>query len=625
MSPRSRKRKRRSAKRTAQPPKLVKRPYGFEWVPSQFEGMTVEEIDKKLRDIGQEHQQKYEQSFQKLQEEIIKWDPLYLLSASAFYSTFDSYPGMQGTSHRVRILQHHLELLQGLVLRNKKELYSTNFPPPQVIGSIRVLLDESSKSFPLRRFATLDSSLSEEERHRLFLLDEIRGHTQAVRNWGYPQQVKRIVTDLFAPLDDSVEKVLGVRVRNLIEMWFDISKLVVGRVQSHINKFAPIQGAKSVKEAVKIFYAVKPETASSPEDMITFLKQQGLNLQQTRYFLLSYSDRWLSEIFSIALSDFVSSYPSHVDEVDLRKILNIWAFSFGDLAKENPEHFFLGNPVWRAPLIELENDRYFLPIPGLFLSFALELFEDLIRGIPDLLARYERRRAKFLEDEIERLFMSVFPSAKVYRGSLWDDPNTQKQFENDVLALIDSYQIIVEAKSGRVSAPALRGAAGRLENEIKDLIIDPSLQAKRFAQYLEDNRGKHRFQTLRGVLNEVDNTDCRETIRLNVTLDILANVQARWGDLRRAGFIPEDVDIGITLSLADLDLVFDLLDTASERIHYLARRFEFEHNAHYIADETDLIAFYIDNGFNIGEAEYNGTAIVIYGMSEILAPYYMSI
>lgn len=153
-----------------------------------------------------------------------------------------------------------------------------------------------------------------------------------------------------------------------------------------------------------------------------------------------------------------------------------------------------------------------MPLPGLFLSFALELMDDVIRSVPNLLAKYERRRARFLEEESELLFVSAFPSAKVYRRSLWHDPTTEKDFENDLLVLIDSYQIIVEAKSGKVSAPARRGAISSLEKEIKELIVEPSLQAMRFAEYLQSNRGKHKFKTLAGNVNEVDNTDCHETI-----------------------------------------------------------------------------------------------------------------
>jgi hypothetical protein len=228
-----------------------------------------------------------------------------------------------------------------------------------------------------------------------------------------------------------------------------------------------------------------------------------------------------------------------------------------------------------------------------------------------------------LEDDIERLFLLAFPSAQVYRGSLWHDTSTQKDFENDLLVLLDSYQIVVEAKSGKVSDPARRGAVSRLEGEIKKLMVEPSIQAKRFAEYLERNRGKHRLNTRAGSVNAFDNSNCHETLRLSVTLDILANLQARWTDLRRAGLIAEDADLGPTMSLTDLELVFDLLGLSCEKIHYLARRSEFERNARYLADETDLLAFYIDNGFSIGDSEYDGTPLLIYGMSEILDPYYM--
>jgi hypothetical protein len=148
-----------------------------------------------------------------------------------------------------------------------------------------------------------------------------------------------------------------------------------------------------LKEAVEIYWTVCPQMTSKPEDMMAFLNERGLNLKQARYFLLSYSDRWLSDIYTLTFTEFLNSYPVSVDEAALKTTLDKWAFSFGDLASENPEHFFLGNPVWRRPLIRLESDRYFMPLPGLFLSFALELMEDVIRSVPNLLAKYERRRA----------------------------------------------------------------------------------------------------------------------------------------------------------------------------------------------------------------------------------------
>ncbi|HEX8000872.1 MAG TPA: hypothetical protein VF528_20995 [Pyrinomonadaceae bacterium] len=626
MSPKSRKRKIPSKRRSPKSPTASsKHSYGFEWMPSPFEGMTQEEADKRFIEIGEEHHAKYDESFARLQEEILKYDPLYVLSANSFYSTFDSDFRFTREPGRTRIFQNHLELLQSLVLRNRRDDYASSLAPPQAIHEIRELLNTCSKSFPMRRYANLDSSMSEEERQRMRVLEDIRTHTQSLRNWGYPQQVKRILVDLFAPTDDALEEETGVRIQSLVSMWFDISIIIIKRVQAHADKLAPVMGAKSVKEAVNIFWQAAQMTESTPEDLIKFLEEKGLSVENTRIFLLSYSDRFLSDVYTLTFKDFADAYQGDVNETTLKKIIAGWSLSFGDLARDNPEHFFLGNPVWRRPLIRLDEDRYFMPVPGLFLSFSLELMEDVIRPIPALRNKYERRRAKYLEDEIERLFSSGFPSAKVYRGSLWSDPITGKDFENDLLVIIDSYQIVIEAKSGKVSDPARRGAPFRLEQEIRELMVEPSLQAKRFADYLQANHGEHTFKTLSGAVNYVDNRLCHETIRLNVTLDILANVQARWPDLHRAGFIPKGADLGVTLSLTDLELVFELFDTACEKLHYLARRSELERNAHYLADETDLLAFYIDNGFNVGEAEYDGTGLWIYGISEILNPYFMSV
>ena len=50
---------------------------------------------------------------------------------------------------------------------------------------------------------------------------------------------------------------------------------------------------------------------------------------------------------------------------------------------------------------------------------------------------------------------------------------------------------------------------------------------------------------------------------------------------------------------------------------------QFEKSATYIGDELDLLAFYIDTGFNVGEAEFNGRPLLLWGMSKLLDPYFM--
>ncbi|HEY0377241.1 MAG TPA: hypothetical protein VGC87_09810 [Pyrinomonadaceae bacterium] len=592
-------------------------------LPSPFKGMTQAEADDLFIKIGREFGNSFDEAFTGLQNQLLTLDPLLLLSIFSFYNHFQTGDRVPKPAEQHRILQQHLELLQGLILRNKYEAFKFEFPTPPRITQVRELVYTADQAFFMRRYATLDPSMSKEQRHRLRVMEEVRGHTQGIRNWGYPQQIMRIVAELFAPLDDEIEKQKGVRIEHLITMYRGLTKVLEERINSHLKELRPVFTAKSLSAIVENYYKILPKTDSEPEKLLKLFKDRGAKLNEAKAMILSHSDLRLPEKFMFTFDDFVDAYPKSVDRDSLQKVIDGWTLSFGDLAATDPEHLFMGNPIWARPIIRLDENVYFMPIVGLLISFCLEQMEKVIDGNVELKAKYEVSRAKFLENEVERIFKRALPSASIYRGSLWLDPDSGKEFENDLMILIDSYLFIVEAKSGKFSASAQRGSELRLQRAINSLMIEPALQAKRFTDYLQKNPGHHRFSTRRGVVNQVDTSQIHEIFRINVTLDELANVHASWTDLQRAGFIPSDADLGPTMSLPDLEIVFEVLDSACEKIHYLVRRTQFEINAIYYADETDLLAFYLENGFSIGETEFDGSVLILSGLSERLDPYFM--
>jgi hypothetical protein len=172
-------------------------------------------------------------------------------------------------------------------------------------------------------------------------------------------------------------------------------------------------------------------------------------------------------------------------------------------------------------------------------------------------------------------------------------------------------------------APARRGAPDRLKHKFKELIVEPSEQSERFVDYLKANPGLHRFTTRRGVINEVDTTEVRHFVRINVTLDDLGQLSARSPELQQAGLIETDKALPPTIAIAELEMVFELLDGVCPKLHYLSRRAEFERHALYMGDECDLLTYYLDTGFNIGEIEFDGTPMVLRGLSKMLDSYFM--
>ena len=591
-------------------------------VSSPFEGMTEDEVVELTKKSNENSDQQFETYFKILQKRIFQVEPCSLLSFFAYYGLTNLSDLNCEWTAKTPILQHHVEFLQGLLLQHSQDSFDFRPALPQDFDESRQLVQEVTGRFPGRHSSLTDPSTTREPFHKLIAIKTIRLDTQAVRNWGYPQQVKRIVSDLFSSLDDTIEQRIGVRVVCLVEMWFKILDVVESRINQHWDLVMPALGAKNIETAIKEYYQAFPDLTSSPEDLSAYVQEEGLTLDGLRAIIFSQSDLRLKHIYTLTLDTFVDAYAKAVNPEALKNVLNAWSLSFGDLSDCNPEHLFLGNPVWQKPLIKLEVGTYFCPVITLFSNFFIDIMEALIKPHAEIYKKYEERRAKFLEQEIYQLFQKAFPSAKLYQGSQWFDPTTKKTFETDLLVLLDSYLLVVEAKSGRVTEATKRGAFESLKKIVKKLLVEPSIQSKRFSDYLKNNLGLHQFKNRKGELNEVDCSKVREVVRLSITLESLGTLFCRSTDMKKAGLIASDIEMSPTMSLAHLEIIFEILEGSCEKLHYLVRRAEFEKNADSIGDEIDLLAFYLDTGFNIGNAEFTQQRLVLLGLSNIFEPFF---
>lgn len=92
--------------------------------------------------------------------------------------------------------------------------------------------------------------------------------------------------------------------------------------------------------------------------------------------------------------------------------------------------------------------------------------------------------------------------------------------------------------------------------------------------------------------------------------------------MKQARWVAEDHPLSTTILLADLEIVFDLLEPTAQKIHYLQRRAELEANMIHFGDEMDLLGLYLVSGFNIGYAEFDDTRLQLTGMSRTIDRYY---
>jgi len=248
------------------------------------------------------------------------------------------------------------------------------------------------------------------------------------------------------------------------------------------------------------------------------------------------------------------------------------------------------------------------------------MMSAVFRDDPPLRIAYDKRRSDYLEKKTAELFQKAFPEATLTPNFKWH-PDRSQEFETDLIVDMGPILILVEAKSGGISPQARRGAPERLGEDIDRLLIEPSRQSKR----LEDaiwaaKAGDPGMQPFKDVFPT--NLDrIHRIVRVSVTLEDIGFIHTNVNALKEAGFVPPDIAVAPAVTLADLEIVFDILQSPLERIHYWVQRSVWEGSADYTADEIDLLGVYLNTGLSVGDIHKN-TRLVLVGASKPIDEYY---
>ncbi len=550
---------------------------------------------------------------------VSNFDPLHALSVLAAYglSIDVTKDGVRASeAKRDKIHQDHVELLQALVLQKTARDWPRQQPRPPDTQELWDALIELGHGFDLSRLRPLDM---ENESDALVMLQEkIRGNTRAVRNWGYYHQVKDIGHRLLAPLDERMRSVLGFDGTKLIAVLDSLVRANEARISEHRRKFFGAIGKPSVPEMLSAYAEAMPDLDCS--GLLDYFAQNNLSLQQAKALLLAHSELVLEDCFTHEAGEV--STGSGVEVAQVKAIFRALGLVPGELNGRSAELFLLENPVWTSPWIALSDDTIFACIPQTAFSFLFEIVERLVAPSEPLKVAWHDRRAAFLEADVAAALSKALPDAAVYRNIKWRVSDTERQGETDTLVVLDSVAIIVEAKSGSVSAHSRRGAPNRLKSEIRELLESPALQSQRLLAAMEEHlAGKSEL-----ILSEqVNLSKIRYIMRMSITLEDFSTIQSDIGKLQALGLISKDVEPMPTLCLADLHTLVEILDVQVMFLHYLHRRMHLEGKFSHDSDELDLLGTYLMNGLLFGEKETDGTRITFYRMSEKIDRYMMSL
>jgi hypothetical protein len=582
--------------------------------------LDADQRDALAKSLAKESRLRFDKNLSDLTEIAGCISPLHILSMLACYSLMAPVREAAHAGNRplsgTRVQQGQVELFQALLLKNVPKC----FTPPEPDLSQRVF-DGLPNLFEAHGFMQMPLDIEEvsQEQAAVHLVQSyLRNHTASVRNWGYFSAMVRISTELFSALDRDFEKEYRITLTQSIALFEHlirrleelISEKYLRRMQVIYQAKTPAGMAKAVGENFKEFEGV--------EELQDILSHPGMSERDARQAVFMAAESILPTLFifeSDVVADELALNPSSV-----RNLLDCLSLSFGALSEATPEKIILENPVWTRPLIKLGEGVYFCAMPQVLMSFVFSIVEELIAPYPAWQSKLQKRRAMYLEDQAERLMREAFPGCEIVRGYKWKEEG--RQYESDLALRYDSTIFLVESKSGRVSWPALRGRPDRIVRDIHELIVRPSDQSARLAQRLQEAISGVTGSPVHDFPLRIDNV--RSIVRLSVMLQDFATIQSVPSLMAEAGLVRTEYRLAPCLTLSDLEVVIDLLDSPYLRLHYLRRRAELLSSMRLIGDELDMLGFYLDTGLNVGEAEIGSHQLVAIGYSSHVDNYYIA-
>ncbi|WP_299735692.1 hypothetical protein [uncultured Endozoicomonas sp.] len=581
--------------------------------------LNDEERKKFVEKVSTESKKKLVEYSQDIENTLREYDPITLISILSCYclTVGGGDNGVQVREEPDMLSQSHIEYLQALVLTLSTDDIGWMPPTPEVVESTRQKLIVLSQSF---HFSRMNSDLVESSEKELAITqiqESFRGSTQVVRNWGYFSQVRNISMELYSPFDEMLKSKIGCSCTEIINFFETLTEITEDNVT---NRFKNLSKLKRIKSKEKLIIEYCKLIGQSEEYAETFKENFDLNkISQKNLFvmLMSHYDIRSDECYYINNSEIKGR--ARLDEETVLSILKLLSYDLEGLREAKKEYFFLDNPVWEKPIIKTDKG-YFCALPQLFFSFILTTLDEIIE-IYDKKGLHQRR-ADYLEIKIDEIVKRRFPDSKTISGLKWKKDNTE--YETDLITFIDSQAIIIEAKSHRISKPALRGAPNRIKRHLTEILVDPSIQSVRLKDELDKarlNKSSNEWdQKLPVNIHEIHNI-----IRVSVSLENFASLQASLDSFEKTGWLPHDFQACPSMTLADFETVFDFLDHPVQIVHYLRRRTDLEGKVSFKGDELDLLGLYRETLLTDEELSFDDLDnVIITGMSKPLDKYYIS-
>jgi hypothetical protein len=590
---------------------------GVVLMPHPLSGIEPQIIRDALVGIGAKKAEAFPQKLGRLLDVLRTKSPPHALATLACWGLHAGVSD-EGVSEKTLIpnlQQHHVELLQALILMLPSEQWGIEPAAPEDIKNVLDILIGLTEAFYQRRYELLERERDTHARAVIALQERLRLHTQVVRNWAFHREVIAISTELYAQLDDNFRKGVGYSARELIALASCMVSTLERRTSERFLLLRRIFRSSKISTIVRRYFREYPHVGGDPDAYIRNIPK-GTSREAVIGRLLSHADIVLPTLVVFKPDELASILSLSAKTV--AKMLDDLSLQAGALYARDVEHLFLDNPIWRFPVIRT-GQTYFCPTPQVIFSHIHDIMRSLAESA-GLKAALEERRSAYLEQKVAKLLRAALPTAQCRHQIKWRVGPTD--YETDHIAAVDKTILIVEDKSAALSGPGLRGAPERVKRHVRELILDPSEQSARLEAMIW--RAKAGDPDASASLSPfgIDFGQTERVVRISVTLDDFSVLASSEREFKEIGWIAAHSALAPVLNIADFQYVLEILVRPAFLLHYFVERFRIQKSIDIAGFELDFLGLYLATGFNIWSIEAEEPNLMAIGMSQAVDRYY---
>jgi hypothetical protein len=532
---------------------------------------------------------------------VAQFDPIDLLSQLTLTFLFTQETNISESSN-VRLWARWIEFAAGY-LATRSSVGKDPLPfHGNSIERFEILLKEYFDSFFVHFLTNQPSPSHRSPADDLLMSAKI--HSMYIRGDAYPHQFLEYASELYGQHDKWFNSNLGFNIDQAIR----IVRSVPIELERRVNQSASNARMDAPRRAEELLRAGEGTGLSRPELESRIACQLHFG---TARQLLSFTVEDLAAISGVEITICKSFLKRMSQSFGYRNPL--FPDTFVDAMKAPWDY----NCLDERPFIEHQG-KYWLFTNSMlssviFYTFYFDLMDDR-----DYRPTFEATRGAFVELKVKDYAARIFPKDTILLNPAYSNG---EEF-SDVAVLYDGKVLIFECKAKSFTRSARIGEDfDRLRADLQAGIRVAFDQALRARKYIRDSA----TAILRSgrVELQIDTKQITDIYLINVTFMPFQAMATRFENNEEAlGLFPER-EYPLSMSLGDLDIVSQLLDSPARFLHYVNRRLSVEKTTFELhGDELDLLGFYLAQGMYFTSEEFrDANSLMLSGFSDEIDAY----